>query len=201
MSEKTTNETETVGGSVTEELPRKRPDHSVRKTTWGYTYFVQRGNAIKIGHSAIPKQRISGLQVSFAERLDILAIVPNTIVDEATAHEKFAHLRLSGEWFRAEPELIEFILDVKIRAEGGVAKPKNRDAADAAKLLIKQLHALRKAHGPNTPMGHAASNLAEIVPLLVDYVRPEWATDERQTLPYLANQQLKRIERLKAATN
>lgn len=200
MSEKTKNEAETVGGSVTVALP-KRHNHSFTKATWGYTYFFQRGSTIKIGHSAIPKQRISHIRSGSAEPVEVLAVIPNTIIDEATAHEKFAHLRISGEWFRAEPDLIEFILSVKVQAEALAPKPKNRAAAAAAKTLVKQLHALRKAHGHNTPMGHAASSLAEIVPLLPDYVRPEWATDERQTLPYLANQQLKRIERLKAATH
>ncbi len=49
--------------------------------------------------------------------------------------------------------------------------------------------------------GHAAANLAAIIPALAKYVRPNWAVDERQTLPYLAMQQIRRIERLKAATN
>lgn len=200
MNEYTKNEPKTEGGSVTVALPRKPSNHAAQKGTWEYTYFVQRGNAIKIGHSAIPKQRISGLQVSFAERLEILAIVPNTIISEAAAHEQFAHLRISGEWFRAEPDLIEFILALKLQIEAP-AKPKNEAAALGAKALVKQLHALRTAHGHNTPMGHAASNLAEIAPLLVDYERPAWAAHESQTLPYLANKQLKIIERLKAASH
>jgi len=96
-------------------LPRKFADRSI--SAWGYTYFVRRGEIIKIGHSAIPKQRFSALQVSFPDRLTVLAIVPNTIISEGGAHKKFAHLRVAGEWFRSAPDLLEFIEHVKMEAE------------------------------------------------------------------------------------
>lgn len=94
---------------------RKFADHSM--VAWGYTYFVRRGSAIKIGHSAIPKQRIMALQTGFPERLEALAIIPNGIISEPAAHQKFAHLRIGGEWFRAAPELLYFISQVKAEAD------------------------------------------------------------------------------------
>lgn len=103
------NDSGTCEASDTPLTQRRSPD-----VPWGYTYFVRRGDAIKVGHSAIPKQRISGLQVSFPEPLEVLAIIENTIISEAAAHAKFAHLRMTGEWFRAEPELIEFIEAMKV---------------------------------------------------------------------------------------
>lgn len=84
---------------------------------WGFTYFVRRGDAIKIGHSGNPKQRISDLQICFPEPLEVIAVIPNTIIDEPTAHKKFAHLRLSGEWFQATPDLLDFIKWVKAEAD------------------------------------------------------------------------------------
>lgn len=42
----------------------------------------------------------------------ILGTVPGTMVDERGYHAQFAHLRVTGEWFRAEPDLLAFIADV-----------------------------------------------------------------------------------------
>lgn len=83
---------------------------------WGFTYFVRRGDFIKIGHSAVPKQRMGSLQVSFPDRLKVLAVIPNSIIKEPDAHAMFAHLYVSGEWFRATPELLYFISKVKEEA-------------------------------------------------------------------------------------
>lgn len=83
---------------------------------WGHTYFFRRGNAIKIGHSAIPKQRQSQLQVAFPDDLEVLAVVPNSLITEPAAHAKFAHLRLRGEWFKAHPDLLSFITRIKAKA-------------------------------------------------------------------------------------
>ena len=92
----------------------KFADHSC--VGWGYTYFVGRGDLIKIGHSAVPRDRMTALQCGFPEPLEILAIIPNAIIDEPTAHKRFAHLRMSGEWFRAAPELMEFIAEIRAEA-------------------------------------------------------------------------------------
>lgn len=65
----------------------------------------------------------------------------------------------------------------------------------------RQLIAKRNAYGADTPEGHACSNLIEQAGHMPHYVRPEWATDERQTLPWLMQQQMKRLAELKAASN
>jgi hypothetical protein len=40
-----------------------------------------------------------------------------------------------------------------------------------------------------------ASNLIEQIGNLRTYVRPDWATDERQTLPWMIKQQMRMLER------
>lgn len=111
---------------------RKIADHS--REGWGYTYFVRRNSSIKIGHTAIPKTRFKTLQVGFPEPLEVLAVVPNTIVTEPVAHQKFAHLRVSGEWFQASPELLDFIEEVKAEAAG---LPKRKpDPPDHPELAV-----------------------------------------------------------------
>jgi hypothetical protein len=94
---KTENIHETDGGSVTEALPK------------GFTYFVRDGDMIKIGSSVSPAARIKTLQCGFPRKLEVLAIVPMAVADEFQTHQRFAHLRTSGEWFRSGADLVEFI--------------------------------------------------------------------------------------------
>lgn len=65
----------------------------------------------------------------------------------------------------------------------------NFDIENTRRALI----ARRLAAGADTPDGHTCSNLAEMLPGVADYVRPEWAADERQTLPWMVRQQMKRL--------
>lgn len=75
----------------------------------GYVYFLRAGDAIKIGFSIEPNQRKSGLQVGNPVELETLATVSVNKITEREAKDKFNHLKIRGEWFRAEPELLEFI--------------------------------------------------------------------------------------------
>lgn len=75
-----------------------RPDgrtHSV--------YFVRYRDRIKIGYSIDPRERIKAHPVD-----EILAVVPGGRAAERAFHVQWAHLRENGEWFRAEPELLEY---------------------------------------------------------------------------------------------
>lgn len=76
-----------------------------------FVYFVRAGTAgpIKIGISNQPARRISRAQGYHYEELITMAVVTGSWHDEIGVHEKFSHLRIRGEWFRSEPELIEFI--------------------------------------------------------------------------------------------
>lgn len=69
----------------------------------GWVYFVRYRDRVKIGYSIQPKARIQQHPVD-----EVLAIVPGEPIDEKRAHAAFAHLRENGEWFRAEPELLDF---------------------------------------------------------------------------------------------
>lgn len=64
----------------------------------------------------------------------------------------------------------------------------------------RALIAKRQAAGWDTPYGHTCSNIVEQLEGMFDYERPEWATDVRQTLPWLMNQQIARLERLSQQT-
>ena len=55
--------------------------------------------------------------------------------------------------------------------------------------IRRQLDALRRQHGASSTVGSCCSNLIEQLENLQTYVRPAWAKDERQTLPWLIAQQ------------
>lgn len=72
-------------------------------------YFVKAGNKIKIGTSTDYASRIRTLQTGSPVQLELLGTVPGGRLEEQSIHHKFRQFRVSGEWFRAEIELIEYI--------------------------------------------------------------------------------------------
>jgi len=76
-------------------------------------YLVRTGDFIKIGYAANIKQRLLGLSHASPNELTVLRIIECEDLEsarrqEAELHKTFADLRHRGEWFRAEPPLIEF---------------------------------------------------------------------------------------------
>jgi hypothetical protein len=101
--------------------PRIKPPGNVRlqyvrqprrRAILGATiYFVQAGGAgpIKIGISVDLAARLRQLQDNNHERLRLLRSIKGTDAQEKLIHRRFSHLRVRGEWFRSEPELLSFI--------------------------------------------------------------------------------------------
>jgi len=170
----------------------------------GWTYFIRADGAIKIGHASNFKKRIAGLQTSHQKPLEVLAVVPAYAADEYKTHQLFAHLRIRGEWFKDEPELNYFIERLKADAEHlpeqplSTTRPRREPQPEPTPSLetqaaIRGLIAKRAKLGAETPEGRTYSNLAEQLENLADYVRPDWATHEMQTLPGLIKRQLERL--------
>jgi len=67
--------------------------------------------------------------------------------------------------------------------------------------LIGNLMKLRNAHGASSAVGQCCSNLIEALCVLPTYVRPAWAQDERQTLPWMIQQEANRLAALTAGAN
>lgn len=72
-------------------------------------YFADAGGQIKIGWSKKVSARLAQLQTGSAVPIKLLGTTPGGRAVERRIHERFAHLRLSGEWFIAAPELLAFI--------------------------------------------------------------------------------------------
>lgn len=80
---------------------------------WCYIYFIRSENFVKIGKTRNPAGRFVTLQSAHHCELFLIAAVPAHRSIETALHQRFAHLRQNGEWFRMADELVEFIDLVK----------------------------------------------------------------------------------------
>jgi hypothetical protein len=182
--EKLMNTQGTNGDSVTVALPK------------GFTYFIRDEDQIKIGSSMNPEQRIKSIEMQSGRSVQRLAIVAMEVCDEFQTHQKFAHLRLRGEWFRAGPDLLEYIDQIKATvyvAPPAPAAPIRKQAAspNAAQVTRGRLLARRRRVGPETIEGRILSNLIKQTAALATYERPAWATHPMQTLQGMMDWQIK----------
>jgi predicted GIY-YIG superfamily endonuclease len=81
-----------------------------------FVYFIQNedSNAIKIGRARDLSKRMKALQTSSPAQLKLVVAIQVNDSKEAedlekSLHRQFWKIRISGEWFRAEPELLEYI--------------------------------------------------------------------------------------------
>ncbi len=124
----------------------------------GFVYFIQAGDAIKIGFSKNPPDRLAGLQTSHHEDLLLLGSIKGTPEDERNHHQMFCHLQLRGEWFRAEEELVEYINSALLDEK---CKPPRRQPSPETFGVIKGLIKKRRVYGYDSPPGRMYSNLIE----------------------------------------
>jgi hypothetical protein len=82
-----------------------------------YVYFIDDGERIKIGRAQDPLQRMQALQTGIGKELALLLAIPNGNL-EGLLHQKFAGLRVRGEWFRKEEPLLGFIEEKKREQAG-----------------------------------------------------------------------------------
>lgn len=103
-----------ISGAPLSELKFKR--RRLPAPTQGGVYFIAAGqNRIKIGWARNVRRRLKELQIGSHVRLSLLAAIPGGRQREAELHERFEHLRVRGEWFRADPELTAYIEEEKSR--------------------------------------------------------------------------------------
>lgn len=70
-----------------------------------HVYFVQDGDAIKIGTAVNPPSRFKSLQVGNPRELKMLGYYRCPQTDEGKLHKQFLSHWIRGEWFRDNPEL------------------------------------------------------------------------------------------------
>lgn len=71
-------------------------------------YMIQAvdGGPVKIGLASLPTHRLSALQTSSAAKLKLLRLLDGGGDAEYDLHNRFAHLRIRGEWFTFVPEML-----------------------------------------------------------------------------------------------
>lgn len=108
-------------------------------------YFVQGGNdgPIKIGytHNDIDA-RLSNFQVGSPEPLTLVASAPGGRHTERAIHIRFDHLRLHGEWFEPETELLDYIASI-----ANTESPNADSDHDSTAFIDWYFIALKKAVG------------------------------------------------------
>lgn len=81
----------------------------------GFIYFISDTKAIKIGFSAkSPMGRLRDMQTGHPLPLILVGSIPGCAYEEFVIHNRFAHLRLKGEWFVIEEDLLQFIADFRV---------------------------------------------------------------------------------------
>ncbi len=81
-----------------------------------FIYFIlnEKSHAVKIGRAKDVEKRLKSLQTANCNQLKLLKTIKVGGSQEArelenSLHQKFTHLRLLGEWFKAETELLDFL--------------------------------------------------------------------------------------------
>lgn len=74
-------------------------------------YFVQAedGGPIKIGFTERLRERHRNLAAEYCKPLRVLAVTDGMRAEEKALHERFAHLRQTGEWFHPADDLKAYI--------------------------------------------------------------------------------------------
>lgn len=83
-----------------------------RPTSAKYLYFIACGDAVKVGVSSDPENRMKELRAGAPGPLRIVAKFEQRGRDEGALHKRIAHLRLYGEWFRHTEEVDALIREL-----------------------------------------------------------------------------------------
>lgn len=84
----------------------------IEHTDESVVYFIRFSDRVKIGTTTNLKSRLEAIPHD-----EVIAVISGSYATETAIHNRFAHLRVQGEWFRATDELLDW---VKRRTEQGV---------------------------------------------------------------------------------
>jgi len=82
----------------------------------GTVYIVRLGDVVKIGVTTFLAARLKQLAIQTKAAPQLLRTFEETDVIrprqiEGELHRRFSHLRIHGEWYRAEPELLDWAVE------------------------------------------------------------------------------------------
>jgi hypothetical protein len=151
-----------TSSSISTELAQRRSAPVLKA---GKVYFIRCRHAIKIGFSLMPDLRIVELQTGSPHDLKLLGWVAGNTDTERSLHDQFEEHKIRGEWFRAHPDLLDFIKRSAVRYNP-TSETKPISVSGSAfdfENTRRDLIARRAAIGSKTRRGHAASNLVELL--------------------------------------
>lgn len=76
-----------------------------REIAKGDLYFIQCGDAVKIGRTTNIVNRLGNMQVNSPHEINCLLLLKGRGREERDWHQRFAGERIRGEWFRLSPDL------------------------------------------------------------------------------------------------
>lgn len=79
------------------------------KRKQGYVYFAKSGDAVKIGFSTNPKDRLHSIQTGCAAPAKMVKLIRGTHSTERQFHRRFAEYNLKGEWFDLRGRLAKYL--------------------------------------------------------------------------------------------
>ncbi len=83
------------------------------KSGFIYVVLAKGTNRLKIGWTADSTLgRLQDLQVACPFPLELLAVLPGSMLDERKFHARFRRFRVHGEWFEASTPVLDFILSL-----------------------------------------------------------------------------------------
>lgn len=92
--------------------PTREPEDEFKADP--FVYFLAAADFIKIGTTTgNPRKRIKELQTGCPFDIELRAYVPGGVDVERGYHERFAALRVRGEWFRHEGDLAAHIAGLR----------------------------------------------------------------------------------------
>lgn len=95
------------------EVEKRQREEEAAKRAASRVYFIRQDmpdGLVKIGFTRRPvEKRLAELQKHHACVLVVAAVAPGLMSEERHLHDRFSHLRVSGEWFRAEADLTAYI--------------------------------------------------------------------------------------------
>ena len=82
-----------------------------------YVYFARIGQYVKVGFSVNPERRVKNIRhgcsvptdLDLAAPVELLKVVPGGPEVENAAHWALTEFHEFGEWFRADPEVLEAV--------------------------------------------------------------------------------------------
>lgn len=86
-------------------------------------YFIAHAGRIKIGFTQNLQERLKSFRTVIVDPIEVVGSISGNKADERGFHERFAALRVGGEWFQDVPELRGALAEIVATAPLPVAEP------------------------------------------------------------------------------